>query len=111
MATRPSRKRSRLVSNGANVDNTRYDLSMPQNWTVVQLKAELQQNNIPFSPSAKKSRLIQLCKDNGLIDGRIAPLPPPQQAQSGAEHPNNSLVNRQKLLRNFRKQSWIYQRM
>ena len=49
---------------------------MPQNWTVVQLKAELQQNNIPFSPSAKKSRPIQLCKDNRQIDGQIAPLPP-----------------------------------
>ena len=103
MATRPSRKRSRLVSNGANVDNTRYDLSMPQNWTVVQLKAELQQNNIPFSPSSKKSRLIQLCKDNGLIDDRIAPLPPPQQAQSGAEHPNNSLLELTKTVAELQK--------
>ena len=94
MATRPSRKRSRLVSNGANVDNTR------------QLKAELQQNNIPFSPSAKKSRLIQLCKDNGLIDGRVAPLPPPQQAQSGAEHPNNSLLELTKTVAELQKTVW-----
>ena len=103
MATRSSRKRSRSVSNIANVDNTRYDLSMPQNWTVVQLKAELQQNNIPFSPSAKKSRLIQLCKDNGLIDGRVAPLPPPQQAQSGAEHPNNSVLELTKTVAELQK--------
>ena len=68
MTTRPSRKRSRSVSNIANVVNTRYDLSMPRNWAVEELKAELQQNNIPFSPAAKKSILIQLCKDNGLID-------------------------------------------
>ena len=103
MATRPSRKRSRLVSNGANVDNTRYDLSMPQNWTVVKLKAELQQNNIPFSPSAKKSRLTQLCKDNGLIGGRVAPLPLPQLAQSGTKHPNNSLLELTKTVTELQK--------
>ena len=95
MATRPSRKGSRSVSIIANVVNTRYDLSMPQNWTVVELKAELQRNSIPFSPSAKKSRHIQLCKDNGQIDGRVAPL----------NTQTTVCWNLQKLWRNFRKQS------
>ena len=44
-----------------------------------------------------------MCKDNGLIDGRIAPLPPPQQAQSGAEHPNNSLLELTKTVAELQK--------
>lgn len=48
--------------------NSRYDMSVPQNWTVEQLRAELARNNVSFSKTAKKSRLIQLCKDNGLIN-------------------------------------------
>lgn len=48
--------------------NSRYDMSVPQNWTVEQLRAELVRNHVSFRKTAKKSRLIQLCKDNGLIN-------------------------------------------
>ena len=48
--------------------NSRYDMSFPQNWTVSQLRAELEQNNISFNKADKKSRLIQLCREHGLIN-------------------------------------------
>lgn len=54
--------------NHSNSTNSRYDMSLPQNWTVEQLRAELARNNVSFSKTAKKTRLIQLCKDNGLIN-------------------------------------------
>ena len=47
--------------------NSRYDMSHPQNWTVAQLRSELQQNNVAFAKADKKSKLIQLCRDHGLI--------------------------------------------
>lgn len=50
--------------------NSRYDMNYPQNWTVSQLRAELEQNDIPFSKSDRKSRLIQLCREHGLIRNR-----------------------------------------
>lgn len=47
---------------------SRYDMSLPQNWTVGQLRAELTRNNVSFRKTAKKSQLIQLCKNSGLIN-------------------------------------------
>ena len=47
--------------------NSRYDMNNPQNWTVSQLRAELEQNNITFNKVDKKSKLIQLCRENGLF--------------------------------------------
>lgn len=57
-------------SNTVQQTNSRYDMSYPQNWTVSQLRAELEQNDIPFSKSDRKSRLIQLCREHGLIINR-----------------------------------------
>lgn len=77
MADRPSRRRSRTVTipvtqTSTHSDNSRYDMSLPQNWSVKQLKTVLQQNNVLVSGSVKKSRLIQLCKDHGLLDQRVS---------------------------------------
>ena len=47
--------------------NSCYDMSYPQNWTVSQLRSELEQNNIIFNKADKKSKLIQLCREHGLI--------------------------------------------
>ena len=48
---------------------SRYDMRFPQNWTVEQLRSELAKNSVPFRKTDKKGKLIQLCKDNGLING------------------------------------------
>ena len=50
---------------------SRYDMRFPQNWTVEQLRSELARNSVSFKKSDKKARLIQLCKDNGLINTQI----------------------------------------
>lgn len=76
MATRPSRRRMPAARNTeafsvANNSNSRYDMSLPQNWSVAQLKAKLQRNNVSFNSTTKKSRLIQLCTENGLIHNLV----------------------------------------
>lgn len=76
MATRRGRSRAaahvtdNILSSEPNVGaltNSYYDMSYPENWTVTQLRAELDKNGILFRKTAKKSKLIQLCQDNGLI--------------------------------------------
>lgn len=47
----------------------RYDMSLPQNWTVAQLRAELNRHNISYNKTDKKTKLIQLCRDNGVLMG------------------------------------------
>lgn len=47
---------------------SRYDMSLPQNWTVEQLRSELSRNNVPFRKTYKKARLMQLCRENGLVN-------------------------------------------
>ena len=64
MATRPSRRQIHTVSSADTTAisgdiNSRYDMSLLQNWTIAQLKAELQYNNVRFNSSAKKSKLIE----------------------------------------------------
>ena len=62
-----------VLNSGSNAEqqtNSRYDMSYPQNWTVSQLRAELEQNDISYSKSDRKSRLIQLCQEHGLIRNR-----------------------------------------
>ena len=39
----------------------RYDMSLPQNWTVAQLRVELNRHNIVYNKTDKKTKLIQLC--------------------------------------------------
>ena len=47
----------------------RYDMSLPQNWTVAYLRAELNRHNILYNKTNKKTKLIQLCRDNGVLLG------------------------------------------
>ena len=72
MATRQRRRRHQAditELNGTTDSGTsRYDMSLPQNWTVAQLKTELSKNNVAFNNTAKKAKLIQLCRENGLIN-------------------------------------------
>ena len=75
MASRNTRRRTNNVTNSVLRRNTqvdqsvsRYDMRFPQNWTVEQLRSELSKNNVPFGKTSKKSKLIQLCRDNGLIN-------------------------------------------
>ena len=64
MATRQRRRRQQAditELNGTTDSGTsRYDMSLPQNWTVAQLKTELSKNNVAFNNTAKKAKLIQL---------------------------------------------------
>ena len=93
MATLPSRRRIHSVSSAdfstaiSGDINSRYDMSLPQNWTIAQLKAILQYN-VPFNSSAKKSKLIQQCRKNGIIDTRVLstqPEPSFPNTESGSE--------------------------
>ena len=77
MAARNTRRRANSLANVVPVRDTqvtqtvsRYDMSFPQNWTVEQLRSELTRNSVSFRKTDKKARLIQLCKDNGLISTR-----------------------------------------
>lgn len=54
MANRPSRRRRKLVNQtelnvAPCLATSRYDMTLPKNWTMAQLKAELQRNNVTFS--------------------------------------------------------------
>ena len=51
----------------SNENNARFDSGLSKNWTVAQLRAELSRNDISFNKSDKKLKLLQLCKDNGLV--------------------------------------------
>lgn len=73
MATRNRRHRA-TASNSlldtvplSNAGSSRYDMNLSQNWSVAQLRAELEKNNVPFRKADKKVRLIQLCRESGLI--------------------------------------------
>ena len=74
MAARNTRRRANSLANVVPVRDTqvsqavsRYDMSFPQNWRVEKLRSELTRNSVSFRKTDKKRRLIQLCKDNGLI--------------------------------------------
>ena len=77
MATRNRRHRANSLANIIPIPDeqvvdpnvSRYDMRFPQNWTVEQLRSELAKNSVPFRKTDKKGKLIQLCKDNGLING------------------------------------------
>ena len=70
------------------------------------LKAELQRNNVPYNASSKKSKLIQLCKETGLIDGRVVLLQnnsAVQQTHSGSQPPDNNLLELAKSVTELQK--------
>lgn len=74
MATRNTRRRANSLANVVPVRDTqviqavsRYDMSNPLNWTVEQLRSELTRNSVSFRKTDKKAKLIQLCRDKGLI--------------------------------------------
>ena len=43
-------------------------MKLPQNLTVAKLRTELLKANVPFKNTAKKAKLIQLCRENGLLN-------------------------------------------
>ena len=43
-------------------------MTLPQNWTIAKLRTESFKTNVPFKNTAKKAKLIQLCRENGLIN-------------------------------------------
>ena len=47
-------------------------MTLPQNWTVAQLRTELSKNNVPFKNTAKEAKLIQLCREYGLINNQTS---------------------------------------
>ncbi|MCG8047761.1 MAG: hypothetical protein N0E48_19395 [Candidatus Thiodiazotropha endolucinida] len=69
-------------------------MSQPQNWTVAQLRTELNRRNIPYQKTDKKSRLIQLYRDNGANN---------QEAISEANSGDNTLGNLAKTVADLQK--------
>ena len=63
----------------SNENNSRFDSGLSKNWTVAQLRVELSRYDITFNKSDKKLKLLQLCKDNGLVTpttlGQEVPIP------------------------------------
>lgn len=75
MAVRNTRHRQNSLADSVPIRDvqddqavSRYDMSLPQNWTVEQLRAELSRNDVPFRKTYKKAKLIQLCRESGLIN-------------------------------------------
>ena len=72
MATQHGRRRHPVditeLNETPDSSTSRYDMTLRQNWTVAQLRTELSKNNVPFKNTAKKAKLIQLCRVNGLIN-------------------------------------------
>ena len=61
---------------------------------------------MPLNTSSKTSKLIQLCKDNGLIDGRVVPHQnhsAVQQTHSGSQPPGNNLLGLTKSVTELQK--------
>lgn len=77
----------------------RYDMSLPQNWTVAQLRAELNRHKISYNKTDKKTKLVQLCIDNGVLMGHQ----PGEQDLQDSNPGDNMLVSLTKTVAELQK--------